>query len=70
MRTPAQQERSRRVIPQVEPLAFVIGVVFIAVAGGVSMEEVAFGIGKLRWLAAPILLTLGVVLLLAAKTRD
>jgi hypothetical protein len=51
-----------------DPVSFVVGLAFVAIAGGLSMAGVDVPGGGMRWLGAFVLLVLGTVLLLGSKT--
>lgn len=53
-----------------DPMAFVLGVSFIAFGGGLSIDTWELDVGLVRWLGAGLLYLFGLVLLYLAKTYD
>jgi hypothetical protein len=50
-----------------DALSFVFGITFVAMAGAFSFSGLDLGVGALRWIAAGILLAVGMVMLLTSK---
>ena len=51
-----------------DPLSFVFGVVFVALAGALSIQGIDFDTWGLRWIGAGALLLFGVLMLITSKT--
>jgi hypothetical protein len=50
-----------------DPVSLIIGLAFVAVAGGLSMAGINVPDGGLRWLGAAVLYVLGTILILGSK---
>jgi hypothetical protein len=55
---------------RLDPISFVAGLVFIALAMTAVTEELGFTLSDFRWIAAGGLLLLGALLLITSTTRS